>query len=275
MRTITIQNRLETITNKWWFYLIFLAGQVLAIFPFASKQFSLSNFVEIAQYSLGYALIGRMSQSLFPIFKLLPIILIILVFLRKNGVGRVFCCYVGLSYLLFAIVQNVAITEKYGLSFITVNVVMFSLVGLSWLWEAVVRVSDFKKSNFRLSLLWIIPMALFAFWTPGNPQTGLPDFNPTYLLTQNTGLAFCLMTPVYLTILIIFYPFVNLVTMRINSLVGLFLGIYNMGFIFGMKTGTWYVGLLHLPLLLISAYALYLSLRPVEQRDRPSSKILI
>ncbi len=38
------------------------------------------------------------------------------------------------------------------------------------------------------------------------------------------------------------------------------LGIYNMVFIFGMGTGTWYVGGLHFPLVIVSGYAFLLSL---------------
>ena len=69
------------------------------------------------------------------------------------------------------------------------------------------------------------------------------------------------MTPVYLAILLLFYPEVNIVTLRITGLVGLILGIYNIGFIFGMNTGTWYVGVLHLPLVIVSGSALILSLK--------------
>lgn len=61
-------------------------------------------------------------------------------------------------------------------------------------------------------------------------------FSVAFILLQ--GLAFCLMTPVYLALLILFYPGVNIVTLRITGLVGLMLGLYNMAFIFGMGTGT-------------------------------------
>lgn len=42
----------------------------------------------------------------------------------------------GGCYVLYAIVQNVAVTDKYGFSIVTVNVVMMLLVALLWMREA-------------------------------------------------------------------------------------------------------------------------------------------
>jgi hypothetical protein len=259
-RATRIQETLEVVTRKWWFFLAMLILQVLAVLPFASRNFSLSSFVEIAEYSLGYSFIGRIGESVYPIFKVIPFVLIVSIIFLKNRVTRLFSLYVGVSYLIFAVVQNVAITEKYGLSFITVNVVMFTLVGLSWFWEAIVGKDDFERPPTALWRYWVVLPAILAFWTPGDPATGMPDFDPAYFVTQDTGLAFCLMTPVYLAVVSLYHPGVNLVTMRITGVVGLILGMYNMFFIFGMKTASWYVGVLHLPLVILSAYALVLSL---------------
>jgi hypothetical protein len=229
--------------------------------PFASKNFALSNYVEIAEYSLGYSFIGKIPDNIYPVFKIIPMILIVAIFVIRNKITRLFSIYAGISYVVFAIVQNVAITDKFGLSFITINMVMFLSVGYFWFREAATKQNDFEKPTFSSRNIFILLLALFAFWTPGNPDTGMPDFNPVYFFTQDTGLAFCLMTPVFLAILILFYPRVNIVTMRITGLVGLMLGIYNMAFIFGMKTGTWYVGVLHLPLVIVSGTALVLSMK--------------
>ncbi len=264
-RAKRLQEILEVVTRKWWFFLGMAILQVLAVLPFASKNFALSSFVEIAEYSLGYSFIGRIGEGVYPIFKIIPIALIVSIIFLKNRVTRLFSLYVGVAYLTFAVVQNVAITDKYGLSFITVNVVMFTLVGLSWFWEAIVRENDFERPSRTPWRYWVVPPAILAFWTPGDPATGMPDFDPAYFVTQDTGLAFCLMTPVYLAVVSLYHPRVNLVTMRITGVVGLILGMYNMFFIFGMKTASWYVGILHVPLVIISAYALILSLRTLER----------
>jgi hypothetical protein len=255
------RDQLERTTRKWWFFVAFILLQGLAFFPFASKNFALSNYVEIAEYSLGYSLIRKISETVFPVFKIIPMILIVLIFIFRNRISKLFSIYVGISYIIFAVVQNMAITDKYGLSFITVNVVMFIAVSVFWFREASLKENDFDTPTFSIRNIFLLLLALFAFWTPGNPITGMPDFNPAYFFTQNTGLAFCLMTPVYLALLILYYPKVNIVTLRITGLVGLMLGIYNLAFIFAMNTGTWYVGVLHFPLTIVSGTALILSLK--------------
>jgi len=260
MVTLRAESKLDKATKSGWFYIGFLLLQGLALIPFASRNFAVSNYFEIVEYSLGYAFINQINKALFPVFKIIPIVFIVLIFFLKNRVNRLFSIYVGVNYILFAVVQNVAITDKYGLSFITVNVVMFVAVGIFWFREAWLRENDFNKPTLSCWSGIILLLAFFAFWTPGDTATGMPDFNPVYILTQDTGLAFCLMTPVYLAILILFYPRVNIVTLRITGLVGLMLGIYNMVFIFGMGTGTWYAGVLHFPLVIVSGYAFLLSL---------------
>jgi len=54
-----------------------------------------------------------------------------------------------------------------------------------------------------------------------------PDLNPVYILTSGGGLAFCMMTPVYLAVLLFFYPEVNMPLMRVTALTGLIIALYN------------------------------------------------
>jgi hypothetical protein len=89
-----------------------------------------------------------------------------------------------------------------------------------------------------------------------------PDFNIIYLLTNEAGLTFCMMTPVYISLLILHYPRINLVTLIVTSLVGTIIGIYNILTNFIMFPSLlWWNGILHLPLILISVYGLIISLR--------------
>jgi Na+/proline symporter len=90
---------------------------------------------------------------------------------------------------------------------------------------------------------------------------------PILLLTNVTGLAFCMMAPVYVGLLTLYWPRVNISTLRATSLVGLIIGLYNMYANFGIDPGRhWWNGVLHIPLLVISLYGLIISLKrtPVE-----------
>ena len=89
-----------------------------------------------------------------------------------------------------------------------------------------------------------------------------PDFNPLGLFTNVAGVTFCMMTPVYVGLLTIYYPRVNITTLRVTSLVGLIIGLYNMNLNFIISPGIlWWNGILHIPLLSISLYGLILSLK--------------
>ena len=59
----------------------------------------------------------------YPLFKLIPIILVALMVLRIRGVTRWLNIYAGISYVLFAFLQHVAITEEYGFSIVISNLI--------------------------------------------------------------------------------------------------------------------------------------------------------
>jgi hypothetical protein len=258
---MTAQGKLDYLTRKWWFFLLFIVLQFVP--SYASKGFDPAETGLVTGEVLSHALVYDF-PSLFPIFKIIPVILIISIIFLKNAVTRVFSVYAGITYLLFAVLQSVAITEKYGLGIITTNVVMFSLVAIFWFWEAVVQKNNFtapKRGGWRY---WVVPFAFLAFWYPLTISEGsmIPDFNPIGILANGAGLAFCLMTPVYIAVLTLYHPRINLATLRVTSLVGVIIAIYNVlvNFILAFST-MWWNGVLHIPLLTISAYGLMLSFR--------------
>lgn len=108
--------------------------------------------------------------------------------------SRPFSVYASLCYVLFN-TQNIAITERYGLSAVTTNIILFSLVATAWAWEAAVGKNDFSTIHQPYWKFFIPAVALFAFWLPISPTTGEPDFKVSYFLTSGSALTFCLMPP--------------------------------------------------------------------------------
>ena len=254
-----IQIKLELITRKWWFFLFFILIQFIP--PYASKGFEISEIGVVTGEVLSHSLVYNFS-SFYPIFKALPLILVICIILLRNRVTRIFNIYVVSTYFLFAFLQNIAFTERYGLAIITINIVMFLLVALFWIWEAAIQKNDFTSPIKLSKKCWIIPLAFLAFWYPINPETMGPDFNIFYLFTNEAGLTFCMMTPVYISLLILYYPRINLATLRVTSLVGAIIGFYNILTNFIMFPSLlWWNGILHLPLISISTYGLIISLK--------------
>jgi len=250
------QERLELLTGRP----LFLIALILVGFipPIVEKGYNPSEMGYLIPYLLANSLLNQ-AYPIYPLFKVLPMFLISALILGKAN--RIFSLYAGVTYILFALLQGISVTERYGFAVITGNTVQMLIVSALWIWEAVVRRNRFTSPNLRN--FWTIPLAFLAFWYPLNPESKGPDFNPSYLLTNAAGLAFCTMTPVYLTVLLVYYPNVNKATMRVTSLTGVMIGLWNM-FNFLRPRG-WWNGVLHLPLLLISAYSLILSLKRSQE----------
>jgi hypothetical protein len=253
-----IQEVLDDATGRWWFFAGFVALQGVAV-PFASRNFQLSRWGEICREALSGAFVYKeWMEPLYPIFKVIPLALLALLITRGNRHRRIFSGYVAFSYFLFALGQNVAVSETFGLCIVTVNVLMFSLVGTFWIWEMIAQRNDFSALTRVPSRYWVVIPALFAFWLP--TKGGGPDFDPGLLLTSGAGMGMCLMTPVYIAFLSLFHPQLNVAVLRVTSTVGVFLGFYNLLFTWGLAFRTaWWGGVIHLPLAILSVYGLALS----------------
>jgi hypothetical protein len=249
--------RLEQITRKWWLYLL-----LFAILFFVPPYSSAAGFIMDEKSSEVVAEV--LTQSLKPYRPFTPFLHIIVilfvaaVLVYGDRFGRFFTAFVGINYLIIAFLQNVAITEKYGLGIITVNLIWFPLISLLWLHDVKVGKTDYTFHMQPLWKYWVVPLAVLAFWSPDKPW----DFNPIYLLTSDAPLAFCLITPVYLSIFYLLYPKVNLPALRVTSFIGAILGIFNIviGFMIWGSEGL-YHGFIHVPLLTLSLCCFILSIK--------------
>ncbi|MHC4460730.1 MAG: hypothetical protein ACYS6W_01725 [Planctomycetota bacterium] len=198
------QGKLEQITRKWWFFGLFVLIQFFP--PYASKGYNIEDWGKVIQHALGNAIVGQ-HPEIYPVFQVIAILALIGILVFRNKFARIFGIYVAISYVLFTIGQSVAITDKYGVSICTINFVMFLIVAGFWAWEAVVLKNDYTFRKLPIWRYWVVPLAVLAFWYPSS--RGRPDFNPVHLITRGSGLAFCLMTPVYLSLLSLYWPRVN------------------------------------------------------------------
>ncbi len=261
MRSIeNIQSTLEAKTRRWWFFVGMLILQFVAV-PYASKNFDFSKWENIIRHVLSHCFWFSFKPA-FPVFQVAAIVFVVMLLIFRNKVGRIFSLYAGICYILFVITQCIAVTPKYGVCIVTVNLVMFGLVAGTWIWEAIAGNNDFSTHDRSFWKYLVIPPAVIAFWLPISVTTGKPDFNPVYFLTSGSSLTFCLMTPVFMAVLIFFYPRVNMLTLRMTGVVGVIIGLYNVipKLILGLYSSRW-DGILHLPLLVLSAIGLVLSMK--------------
>lgn len=248
MKTNTI---LEKTSRQWWFFLLIVLVQFV-IMPVATRNFDFQQIQSIISTNLTKALIFKLT-ALYPYFQLLSFLLIGGLFLLRNRFRGIFSLYVTISYLAFAILQNIAITEKYGFSMVTINILMFSGISCIWLWETLHPKTNYSFRNLNWKTYWMIPLALLAFWTPLNMKTLEFSFTGNAFLNNGSALTFCMMTPIFLTIQTLCMPQANRVAYRMTAFIGILLGLYNLPALFNPYTVN--LGILHLPLLFISLFS--------------------
>jgi len=244
--------------RKWLYPVLYAAFFIISMLPlYTEKPYPPQETQDVIVNLLMVA--TNPYKAYAPIFHVLTLLMVALIAWRPAKMGRVWAGYMGLNYLIIALVQGMGTTTQYGFVLHIGGIVMYGLLGLVWL---VVAFRNELQTSFR-SISWqhllLLPLALLAFWGPyiasGNGVQ--PDFNPLLLLvSQDYGLAFCFTTPVFLFLLILFYPQVNLLAYRLTAFNGLLYGVFNLTYWFTPELR--WMGFLHLPLLIISIYALIL-----------------
>ncbi len=194
-----------------------------------------------------------------PIFHIATLLIVFAILWKPGKMGRPVAGYIGANYLIIAAAQTMGQTQKYGFVIHLSALITMILLGITWL---VVAFRNDIHPAFRKPTLpeyGLIALALLAFWGPYTVMDGTiqPAFNPLLLLiSPDFGLTFCFTTPVFLLGLIFFHPQVNQFAYRFTALCGLIYGLFNLTHWFNPDTR--WMGFLHLPLLIISLYALFL-----------------
>lgn len=257
-RQMRVQKWLTWLSGKWWFYLVFF---LLTFVPaYAAKPYNSRESAGLVIAVLSNAMVYSW-KALFPVFKIVPILTFAALALWKDRATRAFHLYAAVNFLVVGLFENMALTPKYGFTVLTGNVAICLIITAVWLWEGVIKQSDFSKAQWSPGRLWVLPLAFIAFWYPINMGTLRPDFNLLYLVTSEAGVTFCMMLPVYLAVLLLFHPNVNIVTLRVTSFAGVVIGLLSAVQFFALNRGMGWMGVLHLPLLVISICAFVLSCR--------------
>lgn len=243
---------LEDFVFSWKFVTCLLLAQFLLV-PIATRNFAWADSGIIVAYTLSHALFQQMFSYGWVFQVVALVVLLMLTLSRNRWCTRLFMYYGGIVNILYAVIQNAAVSEKYGLSIVTVNVVMMLFVGCMWLRAAGKKECIFAFENLSWRRAWMIPVALFCLWWPMDLQTALPVADVMLLFTGASGMAFCSMTPVFLVVLLLNKES-DTILVQSSAWVGLVIGIYNMAN-FVNETG-FYLGIYHLPLLLMSLYTL-------------------
>jgi hypothetical protein len=245
-------------SRRWLYTAVYLLFTFISFLPLYTQQPYAPEETQDVIISLQRVSITPYQQFA-PFFHVATLLLVVLIALYAEKTGRILAAYMGLNYLVIAFAQSIGTTPRYGLVIHTGALITSVLLGVVWLIVAARGnlKPTFKKASPRRFLL--LPLAILAFWGPYNPALQ-PDFNPILLLTSpDYGLTFCFTTPVFLFLLILIYPQVDHFAYKITAFNGLLYGLFNLTHFFSAELK--WIGVLHLPLLIISVTALWLAFR--------------
>ena len=250
----------KELLHRWWFLVLVLFPQVIP--PYTTKGYEFYDWGLVNAYILTHPIKSIFSEySLF--FQVTPLLLIVLIFIAGRKMSRIFNAYVSICYFIIAFVQSISITDRYGFSVCTANLLSFMILARFWFYESLFPKSQLviRKPISLQSILLLV--SFIPFSCPINPITLLPDFNPLNIFTSGTGLSFCMVTPLFLSILILSFPSVNQTVFVATSFMGVIIGIGNMVLEFIIYPEYWWIGILHIPLFIISSYGLWLSFNDI------------
>jgi hypothetical protein len=245
----------------WKPILLFLGFFVLSMLPLITQKPYPSQ--DTQDVILNLLMVSDLPYAAFAPVLHIATLLFIGVILRQPGKwGRLLAGYIGANYLLLILTCAQGWTEKYGYVIMTGALILYAVLGILWLAAAF---RNTLRAAFRKPTLleWgLITLALLAFWGPYAIVGGAvqPWFGPLRLMTSpDYGMMFCFTTPVFLMLLILCAPAGPRGTLRITAVNGFIYALFNLSHWFFPER--WWMGFLHLPLLLISLYAMFV---PVE-----------
>ena len=244
--------------RRWLYPVIYVLFFVISMLPiYAEKPFAPHDTQDVIINLLMVAV--RPYAAFAPIFHIATIVIIVLIVVWRDRMGRVLAAYMGLNYLVIALVQSMGRTEKYGFVIQTGSLIACIILGIAWIAVAIRAEIETSFKGVPLRRYLLLPLALLAFWSPYSATVSAvrPDFDPLLLLTSpDYGLTFCFTTPVFMFLLVLFYPRVSAFAYRITAFNGFLYGLFNLTHFFNPELR--WMGVLHLPLLIISFYALIL-----------------
>jgi len=254
-----LYHRLERLTRKWWFYLL------LFVIPAAIPPFSttgLGYWHQLKDFTwyvsdMVYAKKVTYAASM-PLMHLLVVALFAALLYWGKRFGRAFSFLVALNFVYVAFIQSSVTTDRYGVVIISELFTWYLVALLLWLWEGVSSRNDYTWEKDRLRPYWAIPLALIAFWDPDQ----LWQLHLSYFVKSYAPTSFCMMTPIYLTVLLFIYPKVNILLLRVHGFIGIVIGVITLVIAFMKEPSDgFYWTLLHVPLIAISTYSFILGLR--------------
>jgi hypothetical protein len=252
------------LSQHWWFRLLLLVG-ALFIPPITEVRFASADTSKLIAAVLSHPLIVEVS-ALLPLAKVLLLLALLCAFRWRQAAPQILLGYYVVALVVTGVLQNMGHTDVFGFAWLTGNTFIMLVLAVQCAWEVLQLRATPEPFVLPHRRLWVlVPMAA-AFLMPYQLDR-LETVRP-YLgfgvLTNEAGLTYCMITPVIIGALVLFARQVSSATLSLVSFVGLYFGIVNLLTWWVLNPQDWWMGVLHLPLVILASYGLVVA--HTEQR---------
>jgi hypothetical protein len=231
---------------------------LLLFLPFMSDiSYPAEETSRVVLEVMGTSFASRVAPVL-PLAKLALLAVAASPFLARRDVARVVLGYYGVVLVPIGFFQNMSVLTTYGFVWMYGNTLVDLLVASRCAIDLVQGRTRVDGTRLRRARLWLlVPMALALLGPYAADAAGnvVPDFGRA-LLASDSGVTYCMVTPVVLGTLLLFPDGVDEDTLSYLAFVGLAFGAMNLLTCFVMVPASWWMGVLHLPLVLTSVLGL-------------------
>lgn len=258
---MSFYDKLELLTRKRIFYLLLMLIPVI-LPPITTT--GLGYLLDVSDFSIYVASALFDYKTIYahwmPILHLAILLVLLGLIIFRQRAGRMFAAFVVANFTFTILTQTTVVTQKYGVVILTELFLWYIIVAALWIWEVGLQKTDFSFEG-GLRPWWLLPLAVIAFWDPDQAW----NLSLSFFVHGFAPSAFCMISPIYLCVLMFAYPRVNLPLLRVQSFTGLIVGFLSLfiSLIQSPSEAIYWI-LLHTPLILISFYAFRrgLHLRP-------------
>ncbi len=188
------------------------------------------------------------APALLPVAKLALLAVAVAGLLGRPWSARVVLGGTAAALVTVAALQNAA-TLPQGFAFLPGNAVAQVTVAAACL-VALVRVGP-GTAPLKRGRLWVAPLLLLAWAYPYEVVAGVVRPGLGNLLTSGSGVTYCMLTPVLAGVMVL-RPAAYPLTARVAvGVLGVLFGLTNAVTWFVLAPESWWMGVLHLPLLVV------------------------
>jgi len=243
-------------TRRWWFRLALLVV-AMTIPPFVGSALDPTDIPQVVAEVLKDPTIVQM-PTLLPLTKLLLLAVVLAAFWSATASARIVLAGNAVALAVVGVLQNMGHTASYGFVWLPGNTLIMLVVAARCVWDLAGRETGPGPRRLVPGRLWVLAPMLLAFLMPYAVDAAghvRPSFG-LEVITNEAAVTYCMITPVVIGALLLYARPVFAPTLSLISFAGLYFGILNLVIWWVLQPQNWWMGVLHLPLVVLAVTGL-------------------